>query len=1051
MSKFTLLVCGLVMLYGQMMAQSRIVSGSVTDEKGNPIPGATVQIKGSRRGTTTTPEGIFSLAVPASAKTLVISSVNFTSQEIPIADKLSIVLKAVSANLQEVVVVAYGTQKKSEITSAISTVNADAIKNQQVVSVGQALQGTAPGVLVVNTNGQPGENPIIRIRGIASIAASADPLIVLDGIPFDGNLNMINPGDIENFSVLKDASATALYGSRAANGVILINTKSGKRNAAPAITLSAVYGVSSRAVKDYPYLNTQQQFELGWEALRSLYAGNPPTSAQAPQLATQNLIKNGFHYNPYGSVANPVGTDGKLVAGANLLWNDDWTKALTRDHTARRDINLGIGGGNERSKYYFSAGYLNQDGYVVKSNYQRVTTALNYTTDLNNWLQLGSRVSIVSSKQNYPEQGSGNYSDVIQYGRTMSSVFPIYARDDNGQIIKDADGNPLFDYGKPNSARTVNVNRPVLQPSNDVGTVQLDNWTYDRLLTSLNSYAQVNFSKNFYFKSSFGINRYSLDELHYEDKDFGDASAVGGRTYRQQDLTTSWTWNNMFGYGQYFGKHHIEAMASYESYRYNLETTYGSKTGFAFSGQQQLSNATTAEDFEGYTITSTLASYLGRVKYDYMGKYFAEFTVRRDGSSIFAPGYRYGTFPAAGVSWLLSREDFMKPAAFVNLLKIRGSYGAVGNNALLDGNNVRTYFPYLNTFASGNNDLTNPGVYLNQLANGQIQWEKQLNANIGIDFELDKSRLTGSLDLFQKNSQHLILNQPLPPSSGFGSILSNIGKVQNKGVELSINYGILRGKDFDWDVSLNMTWLKNKIVNLLPGKDTIASQGTFRDVVGKSVYEFYLPVWAGVDPATGGGLWWIDEKDASGNLTGKRVTTTDYTTALTSQKWVGSGLPKYTGGFSTKFRYKALDVNILFNYAFGGKYYDANYSGLMGGFYNGFGAQLDVDELKRWQKPGDITSVPALNLTENNEEQFSTRFLYSASYIRLRDITIGYSVKPDKSQKIIKSIRVYVQADNIYTWDKLRKGSDPESSLNGYAGANAFPFSTYSGGVDFIF
>jgi TonB-linked SusC/RagA family outer membrane protein len=1046
-------LCSLVLLCGQLLAQSRIISGKVQDEKGNPVPGASVQIKGSRRGTSTTQDGVFSISVPASAKAVVVSSVNFSSQEIPISENMTIVLKpAVNANLQEVVVVAYGTQKKSEVTAAVSTVNADAIKNQQVVSVGQALQGTAPGVMVVNTNGQPGENPTIRIRGIASISASADPLIVLDGVPYDGNLNMINPSDIENFSVLKDASATALYGSRAANGVILINTKSGRKNATPNITLSATYGISSRAIKDYAYLNTQQQFELGWEALKNVYSDNPGTAANAANLATANLIKNGFHYNPYGpNFPNPVGTDGKLLAGAKPLWNDDWTKALTRSTAARRDVNLGIGGGTDRSKYYFSVGYLNQDGYVVKSNYQRVTTTLNYTTDLTNWLTIGARTNIVSSKQNYPAQGDGTYSDVIQYGRTMSSVFPIYARNDSGVIIKDASGNPIFDYGKPSSGRTVNVNRPVLQLSNVVGTVNLDNWDYDRLLTNLNAYGQVNFTKNLYYKTTFGINRYTLDQLHYENKDFGDAAAVGGRTYREEDLTTSWTWNNMIGYDQRFGDHHIEAMASYESYKYNYETIYGSKTGFAFPSQQQLSNASTNEDFEGYTVSTTLVSYLARVKYDYQDKYFAEFTIRRDGSAIFAPGHRYGTFPAGGVSWLISKEDFMHDLNNVNMLKLRASYGAVGNNALLDASNNRLYFPYLNPFATGNNDLTNPGVYLNQLGNAQIQWEKQLSANIGIDFELFKSRFTGSIDLFQKNSQHLILSAPLAPSAGFGAILSNVGKVQNAGIELSLNYGILRSKDFNWDVSLNITYLTNKIKSLLPGTDTFAASGAFRDVVGKSIYEFYLPVWAGVDPATGHGQWWIDSLDNVGHPTGKSRKTNSYSTAQTSEKWSGSGIPKYTGGFSTKFAWRKLDLNILFNFAFGGKYLDNNYINLMNGTYSGFGAQLNVDELRRWNTPGQITDVPRLNPNNNDEEQRSTRYLYSGDYIRLRNITLGYTFNPEITKKVVKAVRLYVQADNIYTWDKLKRGSDPESALNGDANGNAFPFKTLSAGLDFNF
>lgn len=1047
--KKILLFFSLILLYGHLLAQSRIISGKVQDEKGNPVPGASIQVKGSRRGTSTTADGVFSISAPANVKFLTVSSVNFAAQEVPVSDNMTVVLKpATASNLQEVVVVAYGTQKKSEITSAISVVDAKAIGNQQVTSVGQALQGTAPGVMVVNDNGQPGENPVIRIRGIASIAASADPLIVLDGIPYDGNLNMINPNDIDNFSVLKDASATALYGSRAANGVILINTKAGKRNAVPTITLSALYGRSSRATKDYTYLNTKQQFELSFTPFMEV-------NGLTPQEASDYLAPYGFGYNPFGpSIPNPVGPDGKLTseaANAKLLWNDDWTKALTRSNPARRDINLGIGGGTDRSKYYFSGGYLDQDGYITKSQYRRITARLNYTTDLTDWLQLGARTSIITSHQNYPDQGTGHYGDVVAFGRTMSSVFPIYARDDSGRIIKDIKGSPTYDYGNFDPNRAINMGRPILQLANAVGTTALDNWSYDRLLSDLNVYAQVNFSKNLYFKTSFGINRTNVDQLQYQNKDYGDAAPVGGRSYKQQDLTTSWTWNNMIGYDQRFGDHHIEAIASYEAYKYTFESLYGSKTGFGFSGAQQPAGGAVAESFEGYTVVNTLVSLLGRIRYDYQGKYFGEFSVRRDGSSNFAPGNRYGVFPAGGVSWLANREDFLKGNATVNLLKLRASYGAVGNNALLDGGGFRTYFPYISTYSYGYNDLTNPGVYLTQLANPQIQWEKQLSANLGIDFELFRSRFTGSIDLFTKNSQHLILNQPLSPSVGFGAYISNIGKVRNQGIELNLNYSILRSRDFNWDVNLNITYLKNKIITLLPGVDTFASKGAFRNVVGKSIFEFYLPVWAGVDPATGHGQWWIDERDGSGALTGKQVKTNEYTEALNSQKWVGSGIPRYTGGFSTRFKYKNVDMSILFNYALGGKYYDANYSLLMNGTYSGLGAQMSTDESRAWQKAGDVTDIPKMNSGSNDEEQLSTRFLYSGDYLRLRNVTLGYTIRTDKWQKVLKEARVYIQADNILTFDKLKRGSDPESSLNGYAGGNAFPFKTYSAGINLTF
>jgi TonB-linked SusC/RagA family outer membrane protein len=1031
-----------------VFAQQRTITGKVLDEKETPIANASVVIKGTNRGTTTNETGQFTLSVEANDTALEVSNVNYVTLSVDISSNTSPVIhmKANPNSLNEVVVVAYGTQKRSEITSAISTVGADAIKAQQVTTVGQALQGTAPGVIVVNTNGQPGENPTIRIRGVASILASADPLIVVDGVVFNGNLNMINPADIDNFSVLKDAPATALYGSRAANGVILITTKAGRRNAAPSITVSSVVGISKKAVGDYSYINTQQHMELGWEGLKNVYAdaGLP----DAAQRATRNLIRVGFRYNPYGpSYPNPVDTSGKLVAGAVPLWSDNWTDALERNSPLRRDFNLGISGGTEKSKYYFSAGYLNQDSYITESNYERISTLLNYTTYLRDWLQLGAKASIVSSKQNYPNQGSGEYADVIQYERTMSSVFPIYARNDSGQLIRDIYGNPVYDFGKPVPGRTVNANRPVLQPSNVVATIHLDEWDFKRLLTDLNAYAQVNFTKDLYFRSNFGINRNFEDQLNYQNRDYGDAESVQGRVYRQQDLTTSWTWNNMINYEHRFGDNHIEAMASYEAYKYFYETLYGSKTGFPFPGQNQPSNAAVIEDFQGYTVTSTLLSYLARAKYDYQRKYFAEFTIRRDGSTIFAPDYRFGWFPAGGVSWLASEEKFLKASNTINFFKVRASYGALGNNALTN------YFPYLTLYSEGSNynELTNGGVYLSTLANAGIQWEKQLTSNIGIDFGLFKNKLSGSIDLFEKNSKNLLFNQPLPPSIGFPIFQTNIGKLQNKGIELNLDYRVIHSKDLTLNLMFNITYVKNTIKELLPGLDTAASSGAFRRVVGKSLYEYYLPVWAGVDPQTGGGQWWVNETDANGNLTGKKVKSNSYTEALNSEEWVGSGLPKFTGGFTTRVGYKGFDLNILFNYAFGGKYYDNNYSYLMHGLYSGFGAQMSVDELRRWQKPGDITDVPRLNPSSNDEEQLSTRFLYNGDYVRLRNVTLGYTFNPDKSQKIFKNIRVYIQGDNLLTWDKLKKGSDPESAINGYAGSNAVVFKIISAGVDLNF
>lgn len=1046
-ARILLVLSGFFLFLFSSTAQTSTLRGTVVDETDNPVANASVTLKGTNIGTTTDQEGHFALTI-SSPGTLVISSVNFVTTEIGVTPDSTpfIRLQTADESLSEVIVVAYGTQRRSEVTSAISTVSAATIKNQQIVSVGQALQGTAPGVMVVNSNGQPGENPAIRIRGVASLLASASPLIVLDGIVYEGNMNMISPNDIDNISVLKDATASALYGSRAANGVILINTKSGKKNSGPEITLTTLYGVSSRATPEYKFLNTQQHFELGWESIKNLYT---EYFVPDPEIAaSEDLINSsfGFAYNPYGpSYPEPVGYDGKLVAGAVPLWNDNWVDALTNNAATRKDINIGIGGGTDRSRYYFSGGFLKQQGFVSKSDYERISARLNYTTDLTDWLELGARVSIVSSDQNYPNQGTGNYSDVIGYGRALSSVFPIYARDDNGEIIYDANNQPIYDFGQPDFSRSVNVNRPVLKLSNVPATLALDDWWYRRLFSDLNTYAKIKILRDLYFKSSFGINRTNVNEHDYQNRDYGDAQLVGGRVYSGRANTTSWTWNNMLSYDKSFGLHNVELMASYESYKYFYETLSGTKTGFAIAGQQQPANAATIEDFSGYTETSTLLSYLGRVKYNYAGKYFAEFTARRDVSSIFAPGYRVGWFPAAGVSWLISEEGFLKSSENIDMLKLRLSYGSLGNNGLSN------LFPYLSTYSTGYNELTNPGVYLTNLANSRIQWEKQITSNIGIDFSLFSSRLSGSLDLFDKSSENLLYNRPLAPSVGFASLQTNIGKLQNRGVELNLTYNIIRNERFNWDVSFNATYLQNKIVSLLPGQDTVASSGAFRNVVGKSIYEFYMPLWAGVDSETGAPMWYIDEEDGNGNPTGKKITTTDLTEALNYQEWVGSGLPKYTGGFATRLNYLGFDLSILFNYAFGGKYYDNNYADLMHGTYYGPGYQMHIDQLKRWNEPGDITEVPILNMSNGDGNNRSTRFLYSGDYLRLRNLTIGYSFNPDKNRKVFKNIRFYVQADNLATWDKLKDGSDPEAALNGNADNFAVPFKTLSAGLDFTF
>jgi TonB-linked SusC/RagA family outer membrane protein len=679
---------------------------------------------------------------------------------------------------------------------------------------------------------------------------------------------------------------------------------------------------------------------------------------------------------------------------------------------------------------------------VITSKFDRISARFNYVSSVTDWLELGARTSITTSKQNYPDQAGSNYENVIQYIRSMSSIYPVHMRGENGELLLDAAGNPMWDFGKPDPNRTVNVNRVTLQPSNLVATTLVNEESRRRLLNNLNVHGEVKFTPNLRFRTNFGIDRYHFTSMSYETPEFGNGENVGGRLNRQQDLTTSWTWNNMLNYNRRFGIHNIDVMGSVEAYKYDFNTMNGQKTGFPFGGLTQFNSAATTESLTGSSTSTTINSYLGRVKYDLKGKYFIEGTVRWDASSRFAPEERWGFFPAVGVSWVISDEEFVKNVAFINMLKFRASYGELGNEGLT------SRFPYLSTFSTGYDELTNPGIYLDQLGNEGLKWEKQANFNVGVDFALLKNRLNGSIDYFDKTSIDLLFQKPLVFSGGIPSVDFNIGEIYNRGVELSLTGVPIRGKNFNWEISTNLTRLTNRITKLTES-DTLAPAGAYRFVVGKSRYEFYLPEWAGVDPATGDPLWYKDEVDANGVPTGKKITVNQYEDA--TRHWVGSGVPKLTGGLSQRFNYRGFDLSVLFNFSFGNKYYDVNYAGLMHGFTAGYGTQMHVDMLNRWRAPGDVTDVPRLDENNTDINQFSTRYLFNGDYVRLRNITLGYSFNPDRSKKIIKNARFYLQADNYATWSNLKKGADPEANITGSAATTSSVFKTASAGVEITF
>jgi len=1025
-------------------AQDRTISGKVYSlEDGIPIPGVNVVVKGTIIGTISDIEGNYSIEVPSDESILVFSHIGMIRREIIVGTQsvIDLQMEYDLQQLSEIVVVAYGTQTKQALTGAIGVVDESMIKNQQIVSVGRALQGTTPGVNVITGTGQPGENPTIRIRGISSINASAEPLIVLDGVVFNGNLNSISPDEIESINVLKDASASALYGSRAANGVLLITTKSGSRTGESKIDITASFGISNRAIPEYEFLNADEYMKLAWEALK--FEGEEIADPDPGQYASDNLIDN-LKYNPYG-VNNPIDANGNLISGANLLWETDWEKELTRENALRQDFTLSFSGGNDKTQYFIFGGYINQEGQIITSKFERLNTRLNLETILNDWLKIGTKSAFSYSNQNFPYQEGLAFANNVQYIRSMSNIYPVYMRDEDGSLILDEEGNPEYDFGENQPGRIVNVNRPVLRPSNLVATTHLNDIQRQRYYTNLNGYIDITFLKDFSFRSNLSYEMYTYDRFDFENPDNGDGENVSGRVQRQKNITNAWTWYNQLTYDKTFGKHFISASFITETYNFKYEYLNAQKTGFPFNGLKEFNAAASLEDISGFTNQHRMFSLLGRATYNYDGRYYAELAIRGDKSSKFSPDNRLGTFTSFGASWILSNESFFDNVGTLSYLKLRASYGELGNNKILDKDGAEVYFPYISAFETGYDDLDNSGVFFNYLANSTISWEKVNMLNIAVDFGFFNDRLTGSVEWYDKLTTGMLFDRPLARSLGYPSVQENNGDLKNTGVEILLNSINFQRDKFTWNTSFNISFEKNEITKL-PQEEILV--GPLRLKEGSSIYEFYIEEWAGVDPEDGAAMWYMDEMDAEDNVVGK-TTTKNYDEA--DRYDFGSALPKLRWGFSSEISFVGFDFAFLIAASHGGKVHDYDYANLMHG-YNNMGYQLHRDILNRWQEPGDVTNVPRLNTGNSDVDQRSSNFLVDNTYVRLRNVTLGYSLGPTilSNSKVLRSLRVFVQADNYWTWSK-NKGLDPEVNIKGLTNNRSSMFKTLSFGLNLGF
>lgn len=1054
MRKFlTLLV--MVVFTTFAMAQNKTVTGKVTDEKGAPVANASVLVKGTTKGVTTGNDGSFSLSVPSTAKTLVVSSVGFGIQDVNIksSSSLTVILQATTASLDEVVVTGYGTRKKSEFTGSASTLSNKEFANRPVTNVINALAGSSPG-LQTSSSGQPGDALAIRIRGYGSISAGNGPLVVVDGSPYEGNIAQINPQDVESVTTLKDAATTALYGSRASNGVLMITTKSGAGKK-PTISFQATKGFVSRLVSEYDRVDPSQYYVLMWEALKNQrISANGSTAAVASQYATDNIAGSSFlKYNPFNVASNQiVDNTGKFNSNAQLIWGDDldWSKEISRVGN-RDNASINYSGGNDKTDFFGSVGYTNEEGYTIDAFLKRYSGRLAVNTKPTTWFKTGANISYTyTNSSNAQDGGSTSFVNPFFFARTIGPIYPVYAHNTTtGAYLLDALGNKIYDY----ASAMVNGNRPTSAYGGRhvVAETKYNNNTFTGSLLSGRTYADVIFNNDLTFTVKFGGDINTGYNSQYQNNLVGDG-AGSGILDKSQFLRTTYTLNEQLNYKKKFGSHNLTALISHENYKYYYLYSSQEKQGQSFAGVYEFDNFSTLNSIYSQTDRRSIESYLGGINYDFAGKYLLSASVRRDGNSRFAEDVRWKTFYGFGLGWVLSNENFIKNYSWINNLKLRTTYGNVGND------NIGTNYGYQAVYQLGyTNAGSEPGALLqNARPNTNLTWEEAKTFDLGLDFSLFKNRVYGSVEWYHRNTDKMIFNFQFPPSAG-GNInggfseFRNIGSMLNTGLEIDLHADVIKKKDFTWNIGFNASTLKNSITTM-PADNPVIVSGTKQYSVGHSIYDYWLREWMGVDPNTGDALYRANSTTLSATTylsKGGDTVTTDINNA--KKVYSGSAIPDLYGGFNTSIKYKAFELQMRFKYQLGGKTYDGTYSQLMSA--GSYGGAIHTDMLKRWQNPGDITNVPRMDAakTTNLNAGTSTRWLTDASFLSFENITISYDLPKSLLAKIkATSSRFFLSADNI-GFLVARKGMNPNQGFSGVTSNVYVPARIISTGININF
>jgi TonB-linked SusC/RagA family outer membrane protein len=1029
----------LLMVFQVALAQ-QTVSGTVTDQNGQPIPGATVVLKGTSTATTADFDGNFTIAAN-NGDVVVVSYVGFNAIEVTVDSAALTVSLESSTLLDEVVVTSFGqSQKRESLTGSVGTVSAAALTKRNVTNPIASIEGNVTGVQFTSTSGQPGSGPGLVIRGVGTLNGSATPLYVVDGAAFEGSLNSINQDDIESINVLKGASPMiALYGARAANGVVIITTKKGSRDGGVKVNMTTQYSIVDRAIKEYEEVGPGQYYELMWEAYKnSLNVADPAATASA-------TIYDRLGYNPF-NVPNDqiVGTDGKLNPNAKVIYESlNWLDYLQRTGS-RVNNSVNVSSGSDKHSVFFSASHATEDGYVIESSFERTTGRLNADFSPNKWLRMGGGLNMALNKSvGLGGVGASSIVNPFGWAKNLASIYPVYVVDLNGKIVRDAAGNPQYDYGEGYSEYNIQ-SRPFNPGRHGIAEAYFNDEDSRTNNYGIRYYADVNITEGLTFSVNYARDFQDFINKSYENDIVGDGAPTGryGETRYRRTVENS---VQKLNYETSFGDHNIQLLLGHESFDRDFTENSGLSNTQVAAGIYEFANFTVPTSLDGFSSEKNTEGYFSRLGYDYQEKYYLNIGYRRDGSSVFSDEVRWGDFYAVGFSWSVDKESFMDNVDFVNRLKLRASYGEVGNDNLGD-------FYISQPRYSLTSNAGAPGIVWTQLGNNALTWESVSSFDVAAEFSLFDNKLYGSVEYYKKTSSDLLYNLPIAPSNGLIEKPENVGDIFNAGVEVSLNGRLINTPEFNWTLGLQASSLDAEVTSL---PDPFVN-GSKRWEEGRSQYAYFIYHYAGVDASNGDALYYMFEEDDNGNsipvldADGNHETSNDWGDA--GKAYTGDlSTPDIIGSVRNSFNYKNFSLDVLLTFASGGKILDYGYANMM--HTGSYASSYHPDALNAWRNPGDVTDVPRLEVGNTDQVQtMSTRFLTDASYVALRNVNLSYSLDKELTDKLgVDQLSIFVTGENLFI-NAARQGLDPQFNISGTpSGISYSPASSLSLGAKLNF